>query len=81
MTIRVQLFAVTREAAGTGNCSIDLKPGDTVVQLLDQLCSRYPAIGPHRLFLRVAVNRNYSALTSVLRDGDDVAVIPPMSGG
>jgi molybdopterin converting factor subunit 1 len=81
MTIRTQLFAVVREAAGTGECCVEISSGQTVLHLLNYLCSRYPAIAVHRPFLRVAVNRNFATLAHVLQEGDEVAVIPPMSGG
>jgi molybdopterin converting factor subunit 1 len=81
MTVRIKLFAIVREAAGTAECSLELSPGDTVLHLLNLLCTRYPGIEPHRRYLRVAVNCSYSSLDQELRDGDEVAVIPPMSGG
>jgi molybdopterin converting factor subunit 1 len=81
MTIRLQFFAIVREAAGAGECSVELGSGETVLHLLNLLCARYPGIAPYRPYLRVAVNRTYATLDYVLSEGDEVAIIPPMSGG
>lgn len=78
LTVRidVRLFAGLRERAGTGRRSLELPEGATagdVWALLD--------LGDEPPGLAVAVNRTYADRAAVLADGDEVALIPPVSGG
>jgi len=81
VTIIVKLFAIVREAAGVSELSIDLAEGSTVADARDELPRRLPALAPHLSGCAFAVNRNYSTASARLSDGDEVAVIPPVSGG
>jgi MoaD family protein len=82
MAVRLRLFARAREAAGTGEDVTDA--GGTLGELLDAACARYgtdfAAVLEHS---RVWVNGDAASdgLATVLRDGDEVAVLPPVSGG
>jgi molybdopterin synthase catalytic subunit len=76
MTVRVRLFAALRERAGSGERELELPDGAVVGDV-------WPALGlgdepPGLLFAR---NRTYAERTQALEDGDEVAVIPPVSGG
>ncbi|HUN64713.1 MAG TPA: molybdopterin converting factor subunit 1 [Bacteroidota bacterium] len=81
MTVRVRLFANLREAAGTAECEVETGSAGDVGRLLDLLCADYPMLMPHRNYLRVAVNRVYARPETLLHEGDEVALIPPTSGG
>ena len=81
MTIGVKLFAVVREAAGASALTMELRDGATVADARDELIRRLPAVAPHLGGCAFAVNRNYSTTSTRLSDGDEVAVIPPVSGG
>ncbi len=59
---------------------IALETGETVGSLAGKLAMQFPRLG-QSIGLRLAVNRHYVALDHVLQDGDEVAVIPPVSGG
>ena len=73
------LFAGAREAAGTGR---DLMPGDTVADVLDQASRRYgPAFTEVLARCRVWVNGEPAVPTSMVGANDEVAVLPPVSGG
>jgi molybdopterin synthase catalytic subunit len=80
-TVNVRLFAVLRERAGE---SVELEVGDgmTVAEALEEL-GRDPRLGEllGRLPVRVAVNRDYADPGTRLRSGDELALIPPVSGG
>lgn len=76
MTLDVKLFAMLRERAGSDSVAVELPDGATVGDLLGELS---PLIGA--MPVRAAVNREYSAESAELRDGDEVALIPPVSGG
>ena len=77
--VQVRLFASYREAAGTNRLDTSLPAGARVGDLLDLLAERLPAL--KRAPGLVAVNHTYVQPDVVLRDGDEVALIPPVSGG
>jgi len=81
MRVRVRLFAALREAAGRGEVEWDLPEGATVEQLVAELGAALPALAAGAGRARVAVNRRYAAPNARLADGDEVALIPPVSGG
>lgn len=81
MQISIRLFAILREAAGAADLVLDLPEGATVDSLGDPLLARYPALGRHLPRIAYAVNRNYASRDTLLHDGDEVALIPPVSGG
>ncbi len=81
MRIRALFFASYRDMAGTDEITFDLTPESAVLDLVAHLRSR----GGQWLDLpatpAVAVNRTYASLDTTLQDGDEVAFIPPVSGG
>ena len=81
MRITIRLFAILRERAGIPELAIDLPQGATVAQACEALASRYPQLTHHSTSTAYAVNRAYAPLTAVLKDGDELAIIPPVSGG
>ena len=81
MNVRVRLFAMQREAAGTRELGVEVVDGATVADAWDAAVAQVPALGPGRETLRFAVNGSYADLSDRLRDGDEVAAIPPVSGG
>ena len=81
ITVRVRLFAVQRELAGTRAVPLDLPDGADVEAAWVALVARYPVLAPGRASLRFARNGDYADPLTVLADGDEVAMIPPVSGG
>ncbi len=80
MRLTVRLFAGLRERAGTDRLDVELPHGATVADLLAAMAST--AVGP--LAPRscvVAVNREYAAPGDPVSEGDEVALVPPVSGG
>ena len=77
--VQVRLFASYREAAGTPRLEVPLLAGASVRDLLELLSARLPALKAAPGL--VAVNHAYVAAESGLNDGDEVALIPPVSGG
>ena len=67
-----------KDLAGTRETSIELVAGASVAALLDALRTPDTAVWKS---LAVAVNREYAGLTTVLAEGDEVALLPPVSGG
>jgi molybdopterin converting factor subunit 1 len=81
MRITVRLFAILRERAGASEFALELPAAATVATARDALIRQYPALTDLWARVAFAVNRSYAPLDAQLRDGDEVAVIPPVSGG
>ena len=81
MRIRVRLFAMQRELAGTREVTIELPDGADVAAAWDALVGFHPSLAPGRDSVRFARNGAYAEATTALVDGDEVAMIPPVSGG
>ena len=79
--IRVRLFARQRELAGVREVALELTTGATIEDAWSALAARVPAIAPGRPFVRFARNGEYADADTRLADGDEVACIPPISGG
>lgn len=79
MKVTVRCFATVRELLGAESLDVELAEGTTVQGLLEQLAAGAPDL--LRLPLARAVNRAYAPADRVLEDGDEVAFIPPISGG
>lgn len=81
MRIRALFFASYRDIAGTDELSVELPSGASVADLVGHLRGRdgrWSALPPQPA---VAVNLAYARLSANLSDGDEVAFIPPVSGG
>jgi molybdopterin synthase catalytic subunit len=81
MRVRVRLFAVQRELAGTREVTLELRDGATVTDAWDGLVALHPGLAPGRDSVRFAVNAAYAEPSTTLAEGDEVAMIPPVSGG
>ena len=81
INVRVRLFAVQRELAGTREVPLVLADGADVEAAWVALATRFPVLAPGRGSLRFARNGDYAEPTTPLADGDEVAMIPPVSGG
>lgn len=80
MRVRVRLFAVLRELA-TDRCELELADAATVDDAWRELVARYPALAAHRAWVRPARGGAYATWAQPLRDDDDLAFLPPVSGG
>jgi molybdopterin synthase catalytic subunit len=81
ISIRIRLFAIQRELAGTREVRVDLPDGSDVEAAWNALVTRHPVLAPGRPSLRFARNGDYADPSTGLADGDEVAMIPPVSGG
>jgi len=79
--IRVRLFAIQRELAGTRNLALDVGEGATVEDAWAALVARFPVLAPGRPSVRFARNGEYADPGDRLAEDDELACIPPVSGG
>ena len=79
--IRVRAFAGLRDALGAGSFEFEIAAGSSIEALLGQLAATFPNADLPNKHFSVAVNRQYCAHDTLLSDGDEVALIPPVSGG
>ena len=79
--VRVLAFAAARELVGAAETEIPLRSACTAEELWPLLVDRFPALGPHRRAIRIAVNGTYAFASDPVRAGDEVALIPPVAGG
>ena len=79
--VHVRLFAMQRELAGTRALDLELPAGATVDDAWAGLVQRYPVLAPGRPAVRFGVNGSYAPAETRLAHGDEVAMIPPVSGG
>ena len=81
MRVTVRLFARLRDIAGTAELTRDIAHGATIRSVWRQLAGEYPELGQYERSISSAVNADYARMDQVLSDGDEVAFLPPVSGG
>lgn len=81
MQVRVRLFAGTRDAVGASSLHVELPSGARVEDLLATLCREHPRLEAYRAHALLAVDGAFSMRAATLRDGAEVAIMPPVSGG
>ena len=81
MELNVRLFALYRERAGQNIIKVAVEDGATVADLTDEVRRQVPNLAPPEVKIVVAVNADYSDADVDLQPGDDICLIPPVSGG
>src|SRR3970282_369974 len=81
MKAKVRLFARLADLAGTRETELELGEGLSVAEAFEVLCRRFPEMGDLAGSLMFAVNAEYVSPEHPLREGDELALIPPVSGG
>ncbi len=81
MTLTVLLFAKLRDTAGTDRVAVEVPAGATVAQLKHALAERVPPAAALLERSAIAVNREFATDDRPLAETDEVAAIPPVSGG
>lgn len=80
MNLKVALFGITRELVGQSALELPVPAGQSVAGFMAELRTRYPALSELTSFA-VAVNNEYAEPDQELREHDEIALIPPVSGG
>jgi len=81
MHVRVKLFAQLRDLAGTGDVTCDVAGNATARDVWQALVAIHPALAPFDTSVSCAVNAEYAKLHTAVQAGDEVAFLPPVSGG
>lgn len=81
MRVTVRLFARLRDLAGSGEIVRDVPPPATVRTVWQGLVGEIPALEAYERTMSVAVNADYAKMSAAVADGDEVAFMPPVSGG
>jgi len=79
--VRIRLFARQREIAGTREVALEIAAGATVEEAWAAIVALHPALADGRPYVRFARNGAYTSAGTALEDGDEIACIPPVSGG
>ena len=79
--MNVRLFARLREIAGAPVVSVVLPDSATVQDAWRSLAGRFPEMGAYAGSVSCAVNDDYARMNASLKEGDEVAFLPPVSGG
>lgn len=81
ITITVKLFAAYQEAYGVPELILNFPPQATVSDILEKLISEHPELNKWRNLTRFGVNLQFVEPENILQNGDEVVLIPPVSGG
>ncbi|MGB7415269.1 MAG: MoaD/ThiS family protein [Thermosynechococcaceae cyanobacterium] len=79
--ISVKLFAAYQEAYGQPEVILELPKGTTVREVCDRICSPYPELETLKPITRYGINLAFVDADTPVQNGDEVVLIPPVSGG
>ena len=81
MRVTIRLFARLRDLAGSGELVRDVPSPATVQTVWRDLVAEMPRLSDYEKTMSVAVNADYARMSAPVADGDEVAFLPPVSGG
>ncbi len=81
LRVKVLFFGRVRELTGIAEESVDIVEGTTLAELFEGYKKRFPALAGFRSSLVASRNQEFAAWETLLSSGDDVAFLPPVSGG
>jgi len=79
--VTVRLFARLRDIAGASELARELAPGATIGEVWRELAGEFPELAGYERSISSAINADYARMDQVIRDGDEIAFLPPVSGG
>jgi len=81
LKIKLKFFALYKDIIGSREMEKTIRSGYKVRDLLQDLFKEFPDLKKYRSEVNISVNRNYSSEDMRLKDGDEIAIFPPVSGG
>jgi sulfur-carrier protein len=81
MRVTVRLFARLRDIAGAADLAREVPAGATVADVWRKLVAEFPEMAGYDSSISSAVNTDYARMSTALSDNDEVAFLPPVSGG
>ncbi|MFZ0213574.1 MAG: molybdopterin converting factor subunit 1 [Candidatus Acidiferrales bacterium] len=81
MRVRVLFFGQLKEIVGSGEATFDVSEGARIEDLFSSYAEKFPRLSGFRESAAAAVNQEYATWSTALRAGDEVAFLPPVSGG
>jgi molybdopterin converting factor subunit 1 len=81
MRVNVRLFARLRDIAGAAELTRQVAPGATIGTVWRELAREFPELAPYERSISSAVNLDYARMDRAVADGDEIAFLPPVSGG
>lgn len=81
MKVRLLFFAVLRDIAGADQRELALAEGSTALEVWESLRRTYAKLADYTQPPMIAINESYATPDAILRDGDELAFIPPVAGG
>jgi molybdopterin converting factor subunit 1 len=79
--VTVRLFARLRDIVGAPELARDLAPGATIADVWRQLAGEFPELAGYERSISSAINADYARMDHAIGDGDEIAFLPPVSGG
>ena len=81
MRVTIRLFARLRDIAGAAELKRDVAAGATIASVWRQLTGEFPELAPYERSISSAVNFDYARMDRAVAEGDEIAFLPPVSGG
>jgi sulfur-carrier protein len=81
ITVTVKLFAAYQDAYGVPELSLEVPSGETVAEICDRLITDHPELAAFKEITRFGVNLQFVESDTVVQNGDEIVLIPPVSGG
>jgi molybdopterin converting factor subunit 1 len=81
MRVKVLLFGQLKDIVGRAEDSLEFAPGTKLAAIMEHYAERYPKFQGLAKSIACSINQEYAPGTAVLREGDEVGLLPPVSGG
>ncbi|MCC9608843.1 MoaD/ThiS family protein [Blastopirellula sp. JC732] len=81
MRVCVKLFAAVRDIAGDEKVELEVSESADIAEVRAAMIAKWPKLEPYSRFLNFAVNQNYATAATRVAAEDEIACIPPVSGG
>ena len=81
MKVTVLFFASLKEISGENSVELELEENATADSVKLKIISIYPKMEPLLNYVRIAINQEFADAETVINDGDELAILPPVSGG